>query len=620
MQPVLPHPRGHAPGLWVVLVAVAAVAGGIAAIVPLLTRFAPWDDEGYMLISLAHYLSEGHLYTITSSQYGPFYFYAQGVFFQLLRLPVNHDMGRLATAVYWITSSLLAALFVRRATGSALLACAAGLCGMLAGQVLSNEPGHPQQVVLLLYMVGACLSLPSPSGRFRLRLFLLGCIGTALICTKVNVGVFYIAGLTHTVICLTPSGRLRSAGIALTLIYALVFPWLLMRAGFNAGFLGYFVIETEGGVVAFACGALILPNQPLPLKALLYTGAGLLAATALIVAATSAQGVSLASLIWGVILSPLRRYNSFYYPPRISRPDVAAALALSAVMVLRRSMDRRLANSRLPALVRCASGICSIGMLAFGQKIHWVVPLLPLTLIPRPSADRDAIAVLPRLFVTDMAVTQFLEPYPVAGSQLGIAAAPMLLWAFLCLADGLALLRTVSRDSLRIAWKDWPSDAMVGAAIVVCCATVSVAQAIRVPLPPASAGLRGASWLHLPADQAAGFVSIANIVNVNCDMLFTLPGMLSFNMWSGVSTPNGWNLTAWTSEISTDRQAEILSLIMRDPRACAIVNRGIARFWDEDATAEAALPLANYILSDMPEYEIRVHPRRNAPWSNADAK
>ena len=594
--------------------------------VPLLTRFAPWDDEGYMLISLVHYLSEGHLYTRTSSQYGPLYFYTQGIFFQLLRLPVNHDMGRLVTALYWIASSLLAAFFVRRATGSALLACAAGLCGMLAGQVLSNEPGHPQQVVLLLYMIGACVSLLPPSGQNHSRLFSLGCVGSALLCTKVNVGVFYVAGLTHTLICLLPSGRIRSAAVALTLIYAAVFPWLLMRAGFNDGFLGYFVIATEGGIVTFACGALIRPEQRLPRMALLYVGAGLLAGTALIVVAASAQGVSLESLIWGVILSPLRRYDSFYYPPRISRPDLVAALVLSAMVVGIGSAGSRLANSRLPELLRCAAGICCIGMLAFGQKIHWVVPLLPLALIFRPGAKPDAVTLFPRLFVTDMAVTQFLEPYPVAGSQLGIAAAPMLLWAFLCLGDGLSGLRALSPNPARDTWNGWPSDAVVGGAIVVCCAGISVAQAMHQPLPPASTGLRGAAWLHLPKDQATRFASIANAVGANCDMLFTLPGMLSFNMWSGVPTPNGWNLTAWTNEISADRQAEILALIKQDPRACAIVNRTIARFWDKDAVVTAASPLARYILSEMPEvtavgeYEIRVHPRRDSPWSDTSVE
>src|SRR5580704_14729693 len=141
------------PGLWTVLAILVALVGALFAAVRIPTQFASWDDEGYMLVSLAHYIHIGHLYTQTFSEYGPFYFYAQGIFFQLLRLPVTHDMGRLVTLVYWVASSLLAAVFVFRVSKSTFLACAAGLGCMLASRGLASEPGHPQQVVLLLLMI-----------------------------------------------------------------------------------------------------------------------------------------------------------------------------------------------------------------------------------------------------------------------------------------------------------------------------------------------------------------------------------------------------------------------------------------------------------------------------------
>ena len=95
-------------GLWTLLAILAALFGALSATVRLLTSFADYDDEEYMLLSTAHYINEGHLYTQTLSHYGPFYFYAQGIFSQLLHLPVTHDMGRLVTLVYWASSSLLA--------------------------------------------------------------------------------------------------------------------------------------------------------------------------------------------------------------------------------------------------------------------------------------------------------------------------------------------------------------------------------------------------------------------------------------------------------------------------------------------------------------------------------
>src|SRR5271166_7051153 len=73
--------------LWEVLAILVALVGALSGALQVLTRFSFWDDEGYMLLSLAHYVKDGHLYTQTYSQYGPFYFYAQGIFFQMLHLP-----------------------------------------------------------------------------------------------------------------------------------------------------------------------------------------------------------------------------------------------------------------------------------------------------------------------------------------------------------------------------------------------------------------------------------------------------------------------------------------------------------------------------------------------------
>jgi hypothetical protein len=134
--------------------------------------------------------------------------------------------------------------------------------------------------------------------------------------------------------------------------------------------------------------------------------------------------------------------------------------------------------------------------------------------------------------------------------------------------------------------------------------------------------LKGAAWLHLPAEQTAQYELIVASVGKNCSVLFTLPGMGSFNMWSGVPTPNGWNLTAWMRGFSAARQEKILEIVRSDSRACAVVNRRLEHFWDmgEDESGIAALPLVHFILTDMPkvghvgEYEIRVNPHRTSPW------
>jgi hypothetical protein len=625
------------PNFWALIAVLVTLIGALFSAVPLLTQFSSYDDEGYMLESLDHYINAGHLYTLTFSQYGPFYYYAQGIFFQLLHLPVTHDMGRLVTLIYWVAASLLAVIFVYRLCKSLFLACAAGLCCMVVARVLCNEPGHPQQVVLDLYLIAACLSLPSSSGRNNLRLFLLGCVGAAMAFTKVNVGVFFVAGLVHTIFCLFPRGRIRSIGLALTLTYAAAGPWMLMHASFNHGFRGYCLLATVAGIVTFACCANVTPSNRLPIQAALCSATGLLAGTAAIIAAAALQGMSPGSLVWGVILNPLHQPNLFSFPLHVSQLNWIAALILTVVVIGLKTLGRPVTESPWFDLLRFAVGAGSILLLILRAEIQWVVPLLPLTVLPGPSWKLDAGTTFRRLFVTCMAATQFLEPYPVAGSQVGIAAAPMILWGFLCLADGLPGLRQLSSRYSRDFAKALRLDALIGSAIILLCTGTSVAHAIHLRprlawtalksrtwpasnFPPASTGLKGSEWLHLSPEQTAQFRSIARLINANCGILFTMPGMYSFNIWSGVPTPNGWNHDGWMGGISLDRQTEILNIMKADPQACAILNRNLVRFWDEDDAGVAVLPLAHYIMTDMPkvaefgEYEIRVQPHRSSPW------
>src|SRR5262249_6975882 len=148
-------------------------------------------------------------------------------------------------------------------------------------------------------------------------------------------------------------------------------------------------------------------------------------------------------------------------------------------------------------------GIGSILLLPLLHQIQWVVPLLPLALIPRSRWENDT-ALFSRLFITCLAVTQFLAPYPVAGSQTAIAAAPMILWAFLCIADGIAGLRMLSFERA----KDLRLDRVIGGAILVFYAGASIALSAQVQLPPASTQLKGAAWLHLPEEQTTQFEAV----------------------------------------------------------------------------------------------------------------
>jgi len=115
------------------------------------------------------------------------------------------------------------------------------------------------------------------------------------------------------------------------------------------------------------------------------------------------------------------------------------------------------------------------------------------------------------------------------------------------------------------------------------------------------------------------YVTLASSIGRNCDMLYTLPGMGSLNLWSGAEAPNGMNLTAWVRFFRPEQQQEILGILQNDPNACVVWNPRIESFWNP-LEFNATSPLASYIVNDMPrvstigDYQIRVNPQRTRPW------
>ena len=608
--------QNHSASRFPRLILPLAMAAAVALIAACYARYAlginlkPQDDEGYMLLSLGHYLAGGHLYTGVFTQYGPFYFFAQGLLFHLLDLPVSHDAGRLVTLLLWLLSAALGAGFVYRLTGGRLPAAAAALATVFLARVLANEPGHPQQWALVLLMLTACASVLRQ--RRALNLALLGAVGSALAFTKINVGVFYFAALAQTLICGFPPGRIRTLGTLLMLLYAAALPLILMRQYLSDWAAGYCLLAILAASAVFLIASRVAPPAAQPLRDLVYSAGGAVAAALAIAFESLRQGISLATLLEGVVLGPLKHPGVFYRPLVVPPLNLVwAALACAGIAAWFRFPARRPALADSVDTLRCAVGFCAIPLVAaYFQKSSWLLPLLPLSLIP--VRDRGLPDSFARIFITCLAATQFLQNYPVAGSQQAIAAAPLLLWAFICIHDGAPGLQRV--------WRPLREPVLAGFLALGFSAVLLASFARGFPNP--ASRLRGSTSLHLAPAVESRYQTLAANLQANCDMLFTLPGMGSLNYWSGVPTPNGWNLTAWVRGFDLPHQQRILGLLQADPQSCAVYNRELDGFWGTSAQDLAASPLARYITSTMPKvfedegYEIRVHPHRTAPWSS----
>jgi hypothetical protein len=575
-----------------------------------------------MLLSLQSYLAHpGSLYTGTFTQYGPFFFISQEFWFRLLHLPVTHDAGRLVTLGYWLLSALLAAGAMYRLFPNLLLASATFALCTVQAQVLAREPGHPQQLILVLF-ASALFALGCNRDRTtRWTFFLLGGIGAALFLTKINVGLFFLLGVAHAIACGSVPGLVRRLSPLVTIAISVCLPYLLMRGISHVA--SYRIAATLLITVTLTCSAMMKAEFELPWQASAYAVMGIASVGTIIVATAWIRGISLYALARGVVLEPARHPRVFLAPLHIVPLTLlvgAGLLVIAGALTIHASRKRSESFEMSVSALRCIAGVIAIPYILAGRP-ELALAIVPLSLIKLPGQQMPPSMWLFRVVLADIAALQFLQIFPVAGSQLWIAGWPMLFCAMLCMAEGASGLTLVAGGRWRLA-------SMVSAPLLfVGIATFVLIQsrptgilALRHSRP--SSGLRGASLLSLNPYLADQYRYLSERIRSNCDVLFTMPGMGSFNLWSGVAPPNGTNLTAWVEGLDRSRQAEILQILTAHPNACVIYNPELLEFWHTSRRAVKDSALAQHILHSMLKaderegYEIRIQPWRTRAWTD----
>ena len=630
-----------------VLAIVVFGAGAIFARVLLGTRFVNWDDEGYVLISLQSYLKTGHLYSDVYSQYGPFFFLVGELCFRVLHFPLNHDGGRLITFLAWIISSVLSGRIVHIATGRPVLGVAAAGCIFVIASALASEPMHPQFLVLMLSVGSIYLSFLCRPGWAA---FGLGAIAAALALTKINVGLFYVLALLQTAL-LAVGGKVRSLCLFITVLAASTLPLVLMRS-----FLGeswrYCLVSTIGIASVSILASQFRYRMKLQLAGTSIPAcvAGAVFTATVVVGYALLRGCSVANVIDGVVIWPSKHpglVRVILHPstPAILWSLLVPAFSASVCYWIGSDPSRPGRFSYALGTLCVVGGLCAATpMLRLPHYVIYAMPLLALGFVPIVSKGFGSSALFGRLFLMNWCVIGSLQIWPLAGSQCSLASVPLVIWGFVCVGDGLdgfceamqrvamqfqsnAIFARLHVSGLRHYISAGALARTLAIAILFCAAAITIRSKLErgrlvhefYTLP--SSHLVGAHSLHLGPARENAFLSLTASVKKNCDLLFTLPGMFSLNLWSEVQTPNGWNLTIWMKGFDPERQQAILDILQSNRRACVVENSSVFRLWQMKESEIRALPLGRYILDRMPAtaeesgYVIRVHPERDTPWT-----
>ena len=542
------------------LAAVALVTAPIGYMT-MFSVFRAYDDEGSFLITLRDYLSGHPLLTPNNSYYGPFYYEVMGGLFKLLGVAPTNDRGRFVTLAVWLIASVLAAILVYRLTQNLWLSLAAQLVAFSLLGSLSQEPMATYGLISLL-LLGLALAATFTTTRPRAAAALIGALVGALCMVKINVGAFAVLAVVFAWTCgLAPPWR-RFAAPAMAGVITLA-PFELMRDLLDRGWVLDLALLT--GLSAAAVGLAGMATARLrqsPQARWLIVGGGATITASLAVAL--AGGTHPADIWNGLVVSAFRFPQLFTWPVNINPlADVWAVLSIIAGAVFLRARAPR----PISDMARVAAGLFILlsvlllpsSLFLLGLPLAWIATLGP----------RGRPASYHRVLLPALAVMESLQAYPVAGTQLSVAALLMIPVGAIVLHDGISGLRTASAARFAPA-------ALLLATVALALQGFLAASQFAAGTP---SGLPGAEAVRMPAPQAAQLRQLVVAIDQECSSFITFPGMNSFYVWTGQTPPTDLRYGVWwLTPDATDQQATVSQLSVRS-RLCVVKNQSIIDFW-----------------------------------------
>jgi len=188
-----------------------------------------------------------------------------------------------------------------------------------------------------------------------------------------------------------------------------------------------------------------------------------------------------------------------------------------------------------------------------------------------------------------------LQAYPVAGTQLSIAAVSLVPVGAIILRDGISQLRRTGMPrAARLAKWAAPAALLVNVQVLLLIAYVSAAGFFgATPL-----GIPGAGSVRVPAEQATPLRDLVQAIDRDCSEFITLPGMNSLYLWTGQKPPTDVRSEIWMITFDDSQQQSLVDELQAMPRLCVVRNQKAVEFWTQ-GSAVADRPLVRFIDSSF---------------------
>jgi hypothetical protein len=583
------------------------------AYVAMFTVFQPYDDEGYLLVSLKGHMAGHALYEDVFSQYGPFYYLFNSTLFRVLGLEVTHDAGRLTTLGLWLAAAVVGGLAVAFLTRSLLLGLAGQILFTGTLSTLGNEPMHPGGLLGFLVAAIALVMAMVPRAP-RLSGVLLGSLAGAIMLVKVNVGAFVVVSLGATLFLVTPPFA-RSRSLKTLAAAALIgTPFVVLARDLNVVWAASYA--TLVGLSGLALAIVMFRSPPDRVEGhrmLFWLVVGWAGVSAFVAAVMMSTGTSLGALVDGAFLRPIRQPEAFSLPFAMPlwAPGAAAAGVVGAWFAVRRRQGSE-PNHRsviLAAVGRIAAGFLiwiALGTVGHvpGSPLSLALPLAWLVAVP-PRSVSAGLTPFVRCSLAALAILQGLHAYPVAGSQMAWSGLLLIPIGAICIADGWSVLRAGRVEARRRI----VAHATVLLPLLIFLAWLllwSILPSVRNGLLAYDLGVQpqlpGTSRLRIARSQADTYERLAEILRSRCTTFLSIPGLNSLYLFSGAEPPTYLNTTAWMYLFDASTQARVVERSEPIERLCTVRSPGLLDFWRQGRPVPPG-PLVDFVSRDLQRVE-----------------
>lgn len=588
--------KRFALALWFAFLSVLA---GFAAYFRMFTEFNFYDDEGTILVTIRQYLGGMKLYEQISIPYGPVYYFYNWLLRTVTGTPATHDVIRVSSLIPWLLTALICAWIVFHFSDSLALASVTHLLvyGTLAA-FFHNEPGHPQElcILLLVCLVASGIVTAIPGWR-SFGLISLGVLTAALLLAKVNIGTF--AFLAVSLALLAHGPRIKLSRLAFYSVGAacLVLPAVLMKSHLNDKATQMYSLLVTVSMISVLVLLISVPRTVYFSFRDLWIALGSFSAAFLgVIFKLKVQGVGLSVMLHALVLDSLSTYvvrGAWYAAlPVDSRwlPWILGGLVAAVFFAWNPLGTERTEYGLIH--VKLGLTIFAILALFFRAPLFVIVPpFCWLVLYGRPG-ERDDVNAFPRTLLCVVTVLQTLYAYPIAGSQMSFILVMPTLVIMIFMGDFLVW----KREGMPV--KSPPLVRAAALFFLLCVPALYIRIALNErdtydSLP--SLQLPGAGRIHLQEAQARDYTWLVQNLDDHCDVFVGLPEVPSLHVWTGKDPLAGFQIDDWIFSASDEQQFAAAAVLSGHPNACVIYNPALVNFWNRDNRNLDSLPLVHYI-------------------------